>query len=296
MEDEAGAAKKVAETLGELVRIAGNDPTTREAASEVGKTALVITKTINNALLPLVILNATFDKARNYFNGAFQQDLIDRTRDIPLENIVEPKASIAGPALQGMVFSLDETDLKSMFLGLLATAMDGRIASNAHPAFVEIIKQLEGHEARLLGVVLERVPELPIVQLHVRQKGRHEFDVVANHLTPTVNEETGQPQEMPGHEAVLENWVRLGLVEIDYSKHLATAEGYSWVIERPEYKRVAANIDTSTKEVVIRQGILSRTAFGLRFAKAVGLVPQSASEEGVTLAPDPAPPTSPAPR
>ena len=137
-----------------VVKAAGENAQAREAAQNLGQAAVTITKTINTALLPLAAVNFAFEKARNYFSGNFQGDLLDRTKDIPLESVVDPKASIAGPALQGIAFAQDEPNLKAMYLSLIATAMDSRVAETAHPAFVEIIKQLEGEEARLLGSVL----------------------------------------------------------------------------------------------------------------------------------------------
>jgi hypothetical protein len=56
-------------------------------------------KAINNALLPLAAINFAFDKARAYFAEKFRQDLSEKAAAIPPEQIVEPRASIAGPAL-----------------------------------------------------------------------------------------------------------------------------------------------------------------------------------------------------
>ena len=138
-DDPLTAAKGTISLVGEVLKAAGDDPKVREAASNLGQTAVTITETINNALLPLAAVNFAFDKARAYFDGKFQQDISEKTAAIPLEHIVEPKASVAGPSLQGLAFAHEEPNLKAMFLSLLATAMDGRVAPNAHPAFVEII-------------------------------------------------------------------------------------------------------------------------------------------------------------
>ena len=64
-------------------------------------------------------VNFAFDRARQYFSERFAQDLGEKASAIPVDQIVEPKASIAGPALQGLAFSYDEPDLKEMYLNLL---------------------------------------------------------------------------------------------------------------------------------------------------------------------------------
>lgn len=72
---------------------------------------------------------------------------------------VSPEASVALPAVHAALFVGD--DLRSLFARLLATAMDPATAEEAHPAFVEFIKQLLPDEARLLSVF--RSPEDALV-------------------------------------------------------------------------------------------------------------------------------------
>ena len=142
-DDSMKPAKEGVSIVAEIIKAAGDDPKVKEAASNLGKTAITLTKTINNALLPIAAVNFAFDKARVYFSEKFQKDLSEKAECIPPEHLVEPKASVAGPTLQGLAFTHEEPNLKEMFLNLLATSMDGRRADLAHPAFVEIIKQLD---------------------------------------------------------------------------------------------------------------------------------------------------------
>ena len=87
--------------VGEIIKAAGDNPNVKAAGQNLGQTALTITKTINNALLPLAAVNFAFDKARVYFAEKFQHDISQKATTIPQEQLVEPNASIAGPALQG---------------------------------------------------------------------------------------------------------------------------------------------------------------------------------------------------
>ena len=48
-------------------------------------------------------------KAAGYFPGAFQQEIAAKAQAVP-EHIVEPKASIAGPLLQGPVLQWGNHD------------------------------------------------------------------------------------------------------------------------------------------------------------------------------------------
>jgi hypothetical protein len=79
----------------------------------------------------------------------------------------EPKITIAGPAIDSMKYCGSEPHLRDLFANLLATAMDSRTAANAHPAFVEMVKQLSTDEARILKHVSRHFREsMPIIETY----------------------------------------------------------------------------------------------------------------------------------
>ncbi|CAI1618122.1 DUF4393 domain-containing protein [Serratia entomophila] len=149
-------AQKAASALTEIINLAKDDPNAKEAAKNLGKTALTITNTVNNCLLPLAVVNYGFEAAKKYFNEKFRLDVEAATKSIPPDRIIEPKASIVAPLLQGLAFSLDEALLKEMYLKLLASAMDDKTESTTHPAFVEVIKQLSSDEALILEFIANK--------------------------------------------------------------------------------------------------------------------------------------------
>ena len=268
------ALKKTREGLGivgELVKIAGDSPEASEAASNLARSALTITKTINNALLPLAAINFAFDKARTYFKDRFQTDLSEKAAAIPPEHVIEPKASVAGPTLQGLAFSHEEPNLKDMYLSLLATAMDGRVAASAHPAFVEIIKQLDAEEAHYLKGILKSRVSMPIVQIRRVSSSDGGYKVLANHILDLRTTDDGTPTENERLPAMVDNWIRLGLVEVTYDAHLTDQGRYAWADQRPEYVRLREHQQTDTWQVRIHSGYIQRTNLGGQFAGAAGL-------------------------
>jgi hypothetical protein len=273
LENDLKNAKTGVEILGEVIKAAGEDPNVKAAGSELGQSALTITKTINNALLPLAAVNFAFDKARAYFSGAFQREISAKTASIPPAEIVEPKASIAGPALQGLAFAHEETNLKEMYLSLIAGAMDRRSASKAHPAFVEIIRQLSAEDANHASHFLRLEGGTSTAEIRLGGHPGGGWTLLYRHLLPLVDGK-GQPKEQPGLPAMVDNLARLGLVEVDYSKHLTAVEGgespYAWVIKRPEYEKLKAR-ETETRKLQVGYGVITRTALGTLFAEAVGL-------------------------
>jgi hypothetical protein len=266
--------KKTQEGVGivvEILRAAGDDPKVKEAASNLGTTAVTLTKAINNVLIPLAAINFAFDKAKTYFSERFPNDLAEKAAGIPAENIVEPKASIAGPALQGLAFTHEESELKDMYLSLLATAIDDRVAGNAHPAFVEIIRQLSGEEAELIKPALRAQSPIPIVQLRSKLVNGTSYNTVMRHLLDLHDSETQSPIQNNRLPAMIDNWVRLGLVEVLYDTYL-TAEGrYSWAEQRPEFVELSEKLNSNERILEAKRGIISRTELGKQFAAAVGV-------------------------
>lgn len=275
MQDEVKAAREGFGIVADLVKSAGDDPQVREAAKNLGQAAVTITKTINTALLPLAAINFAFDKAREYFSERFQQDLLDRTRDIPFESITDPKPSVVGPALQGLAFAHEDPALKSMFLNLIATAMDRRVSQAAHPAFVEVIKQLDGSEAKLLAILLRTDRTLEIVQL--RAQYRNTFKVRFNHLLDLVSQDRS-PLVTPRIGAMMDNWIRLGLIQVEYGLS-DERPAFRWLERRPEYQETKSIIESEGCKITSVRGWADRTDFGRLFAEAVGLLKASSSSE-----------------
>lgn len=265
-------AKDGVSLVGEIIKAAGDNPNVKVAANNLGQTAVTLTKTINNALLPLAAINFAFDKARAYFAGQFQKDLAEKAAMIPQEQIVEPKASIAGPALQGLAFTHEEANLKEMYLSLLATSMDGRVSAEAHPAFVEIIRQLSSEEAGLISGALQSPIAISIVEVRLTTVGKQGWRVLAKHLLNLTDTTSNEAIENPRIPAMVDNWVRLGLVDVDYDKHLTSEGAYSWAEQRPEVVRYRQANENEQQKLSFANGVLQRTDLGIQFAKAVGVM------------------------
>lgn len=116
------------------------------AAKEVGVALQTIARTIHIALAPISAVVWGYDRIKDYLNEA----LTERLRNIPKERIVAPDPTVAGPAVEALRFAAHEPSLRELYANLLATSMDAKTAREAHPAFVEILRQLTPDEARIL--------------------------------------------------------------------------------------------------------------------------------------------------
>ncbi|CAN5253637.1 hypothetical protein BH09BAC2_BH09BAC2_00020 [soil metagenome] len=263
----AAASKSVVGAVGQIIDIAKENPDARQAGANLAKTAKVVTEFISNLALPLAAGNFVIQRSADYFRHRFADRLAEKLADVDPEDLIEPKPMIAGPAIEGLNYAHDEPDLEDMFTSLIATAMDKKTASSAHPAFVHAISQMDPAEASLLKTVLRasfRSRTLAIAELRTGTKG---WTVLERNLLRFTHRDTNEMIVIPGQSAWVDNWVRLGLVEVDWMSFLSAPDAYEWVKEHPLYLKHAG----SNQGIHIAKGAHNVTDFGVRFARAIRL-------------------------
>jgi len=73
------------------------------------------------------------------------------------EKIVTPDPSIAGSIIEALKLTVEKESLRELYSNLLAKSMNIDTAQNAHPAFVEILKQLTSDEAKIYHIRIQMV-------------------------------------------------------------------------------------------------------------------------------------------
>jgi hypothetical protein len=259
-----------AKTKDQLRRLAENTPEMQAAAEAYAKRVALKQGIILKLYQPI---GRVFGFDRAYFDVQFAKDLAAKTADIPDGDLQSPKAAIAGPALEGLRYSFDEADLKEMYLNLLTTATDRRRSGDAHPAFAEVIRQLSPEEAPILNMALAQ-ESITIARLKEAFEGGG-FRVLQQHVMPIASGTPLTPTELPDLPSWADNWARLGLVELTYAQYRRGDDAYDWVKERPEYARLDPPPNGGTLD--FDRGLMLRTAFGGRFARAVAAPPSAAA-------------------
>lgn len=234
------------------------------AAQEIGKALQTVARTVHVALAPVSVLVWGYDQIKDFVSTK----VAERLCNVPPENIVTPKPNIAGPVLESLRYIGHESSLSELYANLLAASMDKATASGAHPAFVEIIKQLTPDEAKLVGLFVHPLP-FPIVNVRWEYKNPTPEqsggqDVLVNfsllgqlaklefpHLTPTY----------------IDNLCRLGLAEVP-AMYQYTAKGiYDALENAPEVLKAKAEIEAHSEWThnIERKG-LRVTELGKQFA------------------------------
>lgn len=220
----------------------------------------------------------------DYFGGDFESDLQSRIEHIPEEHLRTPPTSIAVPAMIGLSYSLDDDSLKDMYLNLIARATDDRATQVAHPAFAELIKQLSPTEATVLldflsspgPIVMPNEAFPPTITqptledlTSFKRGATRSYSTHRRHLTPFIDSDSKKIVDRPETEMWIDNWVRLGLLEVDYDAFLNGHENYEWLDIHPEYLRLLADVEARGKKLDVRRGRFTPTAFGSAFREAV---------------------------
>jgi hypothetical protein len=80
-------------------------------------------------------------------------------------------------------------------------------------------------------------------------------------------DETGEPREEPQAPTWVDNWQRLGLVNVSYAEFQTGDHAYDWVQTRPECVRLAKR--PGITKLNFGKGLIRTTEFGRQFHRAV---------------------------
>ena len=232
-------------------------------AKETGKVLQTVGRTVNAALLPVRGLVWGIEQIEEFVHSKVSKKL----EETPVENICTPDPAVAGPALESLRYTGHKESLSELYANLLASAMDKTTAKNAHPGFVEIIRNMSSDEAKLLEYIMKKqsVPLVDIKRVLPEQQG----ELKIHELVSTL-----------GHDANLEhrdlspsyliNLERLGLIEIPRDGYLSKAGAYDRLINDRPVKAIIEQINNSGDN---HKGDFNKyyargTVFGKQFSQA----------------------------
>lgn len=231
------------------------------AVKELGKGLETIAKSVHLALAPLSALIWGYDQFKIFLEGAVTEKL----KNVPPENIIPPKLHVAGPALDALRYAGSETTLREMYANLLASAMDSATTEYAHPAFVEIIKQLTPDEARLISLLTRNIA-LPMIDIRAEYKpttgkvGGGDLVKHYSHFDKLI--EFQSPNLLP---AYIDNLCRLGIAQVPHEKAYTFPGAYDDLKNDPIISEQENLIDKNLLKIVTHNKMLSITEMGKNF-------------------------------
>lgn len=235
------------------------------AAKEIGTALQTVAKTVHIALAPVSALVWGYDQIKEFVSTRITEKL----KDVPPENIISPKLNVAGPALELLKYTGHDKFLREMYANLVAASMNVITTNEAHPAFVDIIKQLTPDEARILKLFTTQstFPLLDVNKLvtvhghsgtgHIRML--HNFSLIG------IKANCERPNDAPIY---IDNLCRLGLAEVLSGIQLFSSKLYEGLESSDEINQIKlTHRETSPDSIQIVRGGIKLTEFGNRFCK-----------------------------
>jgi hypothetical protein len=271
IKDTAEAVKGIAEAIPVY-----ND-LLQPAVRELGGALATVAKAVRIALAPVSAMVWGYEQIAEYVTRRVSEHL----RNVPDAAITTPPPNIAGPTLEALRFTAAIPELREMYARLLATAMDGQSSVRAHPAFIEVIRQLSPDEARLLmSIGTDTFPGVEVIGKHMNGDVQTAVSHLVKHyiLLPDGLSSTSPATA----EEYLDNLLRLGLVEVVHNMPLAECDyapikesaGMSPLVQRFKERFPSAIIE-------FREQVVYLTKFGKQFSKAC--VPSSLEKQATEL-------------
>lgn len=231
-------------------------------AKETGKALGTVGKAVNVALAPLAGVVWGYDKIKDFI----ETRVAEKLEKVPEERITTPPPNVAGPAIEALRFSGDDETLREMFANLIATSLDKKTATEAHPSFVDIIKNISADEGKILQLFTHSQPIAVIdVKMNIPTGG---FHVLHRNVTQLgARAKCEHPELAPNY---VDNLCRLGILEIPSNRRINNNEAYTPLMNDPGILQLKSQFTPGENKPTIGfdKRMLQATTLGQQFIRA----------------------------
>lgn len=228
------------------------------AARQLGRAGETLGMAINTLLLPIRKYVFEWQAKQDHL----EQDLKKKLEAVPPERLVEQAPlHVVIPAVQAWSYSVDCDELRNLYSNLLANSMIMNRQIDVHPAFVEIIKQLDPYEARLFKCIAPS-KDWPVYELRVKLDEKGSYAVHGTHFA-VVTLDNVKTAPAPHY---WQNMQRLGLINIQYDPWLSDEKAYQDLEEHEFVQSLKGQYSASNRALICAKGVMRVTPFGEKFA------------------------------
>lgn len=201
------------------------------------------------------------------------ESVSEKLKKVPEDKIVPLEPYIAVPAILQLSYCENSEDLRNLYANLLASSMNVDKKWTVHPAYVDIIKQLNPDEAKWLsslpiipGYIKILHPLIDVVLRIGESTGTH--PVVAN-FTDTAIDKLETPTLICNY---IDNLYRLGIITIPPGIHLVDSKQYDSLKNNQILNSLLPIIDNSATpktrfEFIFKEKVFQLTEFGATFVQ-----------------------------
>lgn len=200
----------------------------------------------------------------------FAMDLQAKIAERKIVNFKMPGLEVLGPVLEAMRYTIDNVDLRKLYLNLLVSSVDADSPDLAHPSYVDVIKRMNGYDARLFQYLLSErgYIEAANPKVHICNSNR----IVLN-ATPEwyINAEEFQKDAFRT-SASLVRIAGAGLIDLMYDH--SAGGSYDWVASSAILKKILDDrqrVKIDKLELTYTKSVIVVNDNGRQFAKACGI-------------------------
>ena len=198
-----------------------------------------------------------WSQIQEYTVGAIQEILA--TRAVPAEYLASPRLDIAVPAIEAMRYS----SLKREFALLIASTMDSERADDAHPSFIEILKQLTSDEVHMIASLPELGQVLPLANINYTDRSGRILSSL-RYIVPEFLAEACERRRALG--SYIDNLLRLNIVAAPAHLSISDERFYRELLAQTFIAEFEAGVPANLKANIDRR-VLCLTDFGHLFRK-----------------------------
>ena len=241
------------------------DDAIHPVAQNIGQALDTLSSTINVLLAPMSWAIYGFKIIDQKVKSSLERKL----KDVPLDELTEPSADIVIPSYEALRYSVDKDELKDMYVSLLAASMVKATKDMAHPAFVEIIKQLSPFDAKLLKSLFYNQESSFLPKIKVRiQVSEHDFFGIDFYRCVLSNKYCPDGSLIEKYLFSIDNFERLKIITVDDMATMKPDNIYNEIIERINQNELLSLRD-DLNYVNISKGSIHLTDFGRQFTSTV---------------------------
>lgn len=258
-----GSVTEIAKVVCEIVdKVPVYQDAIQPAARELGQGLRIVAKAVNAALTPVEGFIWGVEKIRDFV----RERVTSKLENVPPEEIQQPKAHIAVPAIEALRYTGEEGNLSELYANLLATSMDRATAYRAHPGFVDMIKNMCPDEARIMRF-LSTNQYYPIINIKSVAVSDNSFLVRHRHLSLIGLD--AKCEHVPLASNYLDNLERLGLLQVETMVKMSHEGAYARIEEHPEVKKIIEDLKkVEGRRVEIEKIRLAVTDLGQQFIRS----------------------------
>jgi hypothetical protein len=198
-----------------------------------------------------------WSQIQEYTVSAIQEILAARA--VPAEYLATPRLDIAVPAIEAMRYS----SLKREFALLIASTMDTDRADDAHPSFIEILKQLTSDEVRMIAVLPELGQVLPFANVNYTDRSGRILSSL-RYIVPDFLAEACERRRALG--SYIDNLLRLNIIAAPAHLSISDERFYRELLAQTFIADFEATVPANLKANIDRR-VLCLTDFGHLFRK-----------------------------